>query len=164
MIDRITQVLELEVEHSSVLGLTHEKIENIVISLLSSPSNFIPLLHFVIPMQGEKLQAYSEVWVDIESEKNDQNRMHILCAIELEQFGHFEVELWLVNDRIKCDVLCPKESVELFNPLINNISRRILDSSYNLDQVNIKALSEARSLLEVFTHLSELQNGLNIYA
>lgn len=164
VIDRITQVLELEVEHSSVLGLTHEKIENIVISLLSSPSNFIPLLHFVIPMQGEKLQAYSEVWVDVESEKNDLNRMHILCAIEIEQFGHFEVELWLVNDRIKCDVLCPKECVELFKPLINNISRRILDSSYNLDQVNIKALSEARSLLEVFTHLSELQNGLNIYA
>lgn len=164
VIDRITQVLELEVEHSNILGLTHEKIESIVISLLSSPSNFIPLLHFVIPMQGEFLQAYSEVWVDVDSDTERLSTMHVLCAIEIEQFGHFEVEIWQVNDRIKCDILCPSEYVETFKPLVHNISKRILNSSYDLDQVNIKALNSARSLLDVFTHLNNLQNGLNLYA
>ncbi len=164
VIDRITQVLELEVEHSNVLGLTHEKIESIVISLLSSPSNFIPLLHFVIPMQGELLQAYSEVWVDVDSDTERQSTMHVLCAIEIEQFGHFEVEIWQVNDRVKCDVLCPSEYVEMFKPLVHNISKRILNSTFKLDQVNIKELNSARSLLDVFTHLNSLQNGLNLYA
>ena len=163
VIEKITQVLELEVSHSTMLGLTHDKIESIVISLLSSPSHFVPLLHFVLPMQSEILQAYSEVWIDVKNEHN-QDSNHVLCAIELEQFGHFEIELWLVNDRIKCDVYCPTELVEQFKPVINNLSKRIFESSFKLEHVNIKSLNQARSLLDVFTHLSELQNGINVYA
>lgn len=163
VIEKITQVLELEVSHSTMLGLTHDKIENIVISLLSSPSHFVPLLHFVLPMQSEILQAYSEVWIDV---KNDhiQDSNHVLCAIEIEQFGHFEIELWLVNDRIKCDVYCPTELVEQFKPVINNLSKRIFESSFKLEHVNIMPLNKSRSLLDVFSHLSELQNGINVYA
>lgn len=163
VIEKITQVLELEVNHSSLIGLTHEKIESIVISLLSSPSNFIPLLHFVLPMQSEVLQAYSEVWIDVE-EKESENVCHVLCAIELEQLGHFEIEIWQVDDRIKCDVFCPSELVESFKPLIHGFSQRIFESNYKLDQVHIKSLNQARSLLDVFTHLSDLQNGINVYA
>lgn len=163
VIEKITQVLELEVSHSTMLGLTHDKIESIVISLLSSPSHFVPLLHFVLPMQSELLQAYSEVWIDVKKEDN-QNSNHVLCAIEIEQFGHFEIELWLVNDRIKCDIYCPTELVEHFKPVVNNLSKRIFESSYKLEHVNIKSLNQARSLLDVFTHLSELQNGINVYA
>lgn len=163
VIEKITQVLELEVSHSTMLGLTHDKIESIVISLLSSPSHFVPLLHFVLPMQSEILQAYSEVWIDVKNDHN-QDSNHVLCAIELEQFGHFEIELWLVNDRIKCDVYCPTELVEQFKPVINILSKRIFESSFKLEHVNIKSLNQARSLLDVFTHLSELQNGINVYA
>jgi len=163
VIEKITQVLELEVSHSTILGLTHDKIESIVISLLSSPSHFVPLLHFVLPMQSELLQAYSEVWIDVKND-NNQNSNHVLCAIEIEKFGHFEIELWLVNDRIRCDVYCPTELVEQFKPVINNLSKRIFESSFKLEHVNIKSLNQARSLLDVFTHLSELQNGINVYA
>jgi len=163
VIEKITQVLELEVSHSTLLGLTHDKIESIVISLLSSPSHFVPLLHFVLPIQSELLQAYSEVWIDVKND-NNQNSNHVLCAIEIEKFGHFEIELWLVNDRIRCDVYCPSELVEQFKPVINNLSKRIFESSFKLEHVNIKSLNQARSLLDVFTHLSELQNGINVYA
>jgi len=82
VIEKITQVLELEVSHSTLLGLTHDKIESIVISLLSSPSHFVPLLHFVLPMQSEILQAYSEVWIDVKNDHN-QDSNHVLCAIEI---------------------------------------------------------------------------------
>lgn len=163
VIEKITQVLELEVNHASVLGLTHDKIESIVISLLSSPSHFVPLLHFVLPMQSEFLQAYSEVWIDLKKEES-QNSNHILCAIEIEQIGHFEIEIWQVNDRIKCDVYCPVELVDQFKPVVNNLSKRIFESSFKLELVSIKSLNYSRSLLEVFTHLSDLQNGINIYA
>lgn len=163
VIEKITQVLELEVSHSTLLGLTHDKIESIVISLLSSPSHFVPLLHFVLPIQSELLQAYSEVWIDVKND-NNQNSNHVLCAMEIEKFGHFEIELWLVNDRIRCDVYCPTEFVEQFKPVINNLSKRIFESSFKLEHVNIKSLNQARSLLDVFTHLSELQNGINVYA
>ena len=163
VIDRITELLELEVTHSNVLGLTHEKIENIVISLLSSPSNFIPLLHFVLPMQSELLQAYSECWIDVESKENIQ-LIHVLCAIEIQSLGHFEVEIWQTDDRIKCEVFCPPELVEGFKPMVHILSKRILESSYKLDHVQVKDLVQARSLLDVFSHLNELQNGINVYA
>jgi|GEM_PF-1696752 len=163
VIEKITQVLELEVNHSSLIGLTHDKIESIVISLLSSPSNFIPLLHFVLPMQSDSLQAYSEVWIDVK-EKESESSCHVLCAIELEQLGHFEIELWQMNDRIKCDIYCPSELVESFKPMVQGFSQRIFESNYKLDQVHIKSLTQARSLLDVFAHLSDLQNGINIYA
>lgn len=165
MLDKITELLDKQIKQSSQLDIPYKKLEKIVISLLSSPSNFVPLLHFILPMQGNKLQAYSEVWVDIEdsSQKIDQS-IHVLCAIEIENMGSFEIELWNRNNHIKIHVYCPESKLDLFKPIVSKFSKHILDSKYSLDNVQIYPLIQKRSLMDVFEHLSLKQSGLDQYA
>jgi len=165
MLDKITELLDKQIKQSSQIDIPYEKLEKIVISLLSSPSNFVPLLHFILPMQGDKLQAYSEVWIDIEDANVKTNTsIHVLCAIEIESTGHFEIELWNKNNHIKVDIYCPETKLELFKPIIAKFSKHILDSKYSLDNVHIYPLTQKRSLMDVFEHLSLKQSGLNQYA
>ncbi len=165
MLDKITELLDKQIKHSSQIDIPYRKLEKIVISLLSSPSNFVPLLHFILPMQGNILQAYSEVWVDIEEPKvKSDSSIHVLCAIEIEQLGHFEIELWNRNNSIKIDVYCPESLLERFKPIISKFSKHILDSTYNLDNVHLLPLTQKRSLMDVFEHLSLKQSGLDQYA
>ncbi|HET6784644.1 MAG TPA: hypothetical protein VFH18_01340 [Erysipelotrichaceae bacterium] len=165
MLDKITELLDKQIKQSSQLDIPYKKLEKIVISLLSSPSNFVPLLHFILPMQGNKLQAYSEVWVDIEdsSQKIDQS-IHVLCAIEIENMGSFEIELWNRNNHIKIHVYCLESKLDLFKPIVSKFSKHILDSKYSLDNVQIYPLIQKRSLMDVFEHLSLKQSGLDQYA
>lgn len=165
MLDKITELLDKQIKQSSQLDIPYKKLEKIVISLLSSPSNFVPLLHFILPMQGNKLQAYSEVWVDIEdsSQKIDQS-IHVLCAIEIENMGSFEIELWNRNNHIKIHVYCPESKLDIFKPIVSKFSKHILDSKYSLDNVQIYPLIQKRSLMDVFEHLSLKQSGLDQYA
>lgn len=165
MLDKITELLDKQIKQSSQLDIPYKKLEKIVISLLSSPSNFVPLLHFILPMQGNKLQAYSEVWVDIEeSNHKDEQSIHVLCAIEIESLGHFEIELFNKHKYIKVDIFCPELLLESFKPIISKFSKHILDSNFNLDNVRILPLTQKRSLMDVFEHLSLKQSGLDQYA
>jgi hypothetical protein len=163
VIDKITQILEIELKHASVIELSFDKIERIVISLLSSPSNFVPLLHFILPLQGNHLQAYAEVWVDTNTQQSDSS-LHILMAVELEQVGHFEIEIFNINNRLKILLFCPSDQLDYYSVLQAKFSKLVLNSSYKLDSVSVKSLSQARSLMEVFEHLSDTQSGLNVYA
>jgi len=165
MLDKITELLDKQIKQSNQLEIPYKKLEKIVISLLSSPSNFVPLLHFILPMQGNKLQAYSEVWVDIEdSSQNIEQSFHVLCAIEIESLGHFEIELFNKHKHIKVDLFCPESLLESFKPIISKFSKHILDSNFNLDNVRILPLTQKRSLMDVFEHLSLKQSGLDQYA
>ncbi len=165
MLDKITELLDKQIKQSSQIDIPYRKLEKIVISLLSSPSNFVPLLHFILPMQGNILQAYSEVWVDIEEPNARSNSsIHVLCAIEIEHIGHFEIELWNRSNSIKIDVYCPESHLEQFKPIISKFSKHILDSIYNLENVHLLPLTQKRSLMDVFEHLSLKQSGLDQYA
>jgi len=165
MLDKITELLDNQIKQSSQIDIPYRKLEKIVISLLSSPSNFVPLLHFILPMQGSILQAYSEVWVDIEEPKvKIDSSIHVLCAIEIEHIGHFEIELWNRSNSIKIDVYCPESHLEQFKPIISKFSKHILDSIYNLENVHLFPLTQKRSLMDVFEHLSLKQSGLDQYA
>lgn len=165
ILDKITELLDKQIKQSTTLEIPYKKIEKIVISLLTSPSNFVPLLHFILPMEGTKLQAYAEVWVDIdESNQSNESSIHVLCAIEIEQLGSFEIELWQSNHHIKIEVYCPEMILEKFRPIIATFTKRILESDFHLDTVRLLPLIQKRSLMDVFQHLSLKQNGLNQYA
>ena len=85
-------------------SLNGEKIEKIITSLLSSPCNYTPLLHFVIPVEYQGMKAFSELWIDPKDEGGDGEpgsreggHVHVLITFDVPGVGQMEAEFMMAG-------------------------------------------------------------------
>ncbi len=162
----LTEIIEKESSGKHIMN--SEQIEKIVQSLLTSPSNFTPLLHFVLPLDFHGIKAFGELWIDPEThsanqeENGSSNNYHILMALDVEVFGRFEVEAKILKNKLALTVFCPPEWVTEFQPLTRELQAVVLRSPYDLSTVRMESLERARSLMEVFEDLPKRRTGIYV--
>jgi len=149
--------------------MNSDKIEKIIHSLLSSPCNFTPLLHFVIPVQFEGIRSFAELWIDPNSgEKTDLSKdgfsenVHMLIVFDIEGIGQFEAELFLVRQMIRFTLLCPPAYLTEFLEAKPRFVKALAGSSYRFSEISIAKLDQVRSLMEVFKSLPYRRTGVNV--
>lgn len=76
------------------MALSADKVEKIIHSLLSSPCNFTPLLHFVLPVQYQDLHSFAEIWINPNGGEDDSTRreapgetIHMLLVFDMEHIA-----------------------------------------------------------------------------
>lgn len=149
--------------------LNSEKIDSIIKSLLSSPCNYTPLLHFVIPVQVKGLRSFAELWIDPHNEgKASQHEdklrknIHVLIVFDIEGIGQFEAEIHFFSDTIDLNLLCPPDHVQSFAARRDNILKALTAANFHPGEVYIGQLERIRSLMEVFQSLAYKRAGVNV--
>lgn len=165
----LTDILGKEAEEPAIRGMNTDNIENIIKSLLSSPCNFTPLLHFVIPVQYQGIRSFAELWIDPKIEdkpglpKDDScKNIHVLIIFDIERIGQFEVELLLKNETIDFHLLCPPEHVQAMTACRQGFIQAMAGSGYSVGEVRINRLEHIRSLMDVFKSLPYKRMGVNV--
>ncbi|MBR6670974.1 MAG: hypothetical protein IKL31_09595 [Ruminococcus sp.] len=164
----LTELLKAQSENPDMKMINSDSMEKIIHSLLSSPCNFTPLLHFVVPVEYEDIQASAEIWVnpdgedDVSDPKKDSRYTHILAVFDIQDIGNFEVELFVEDKNIDLTVLCPQEHTEFFKKSVSDIRNGVKDSGYKLKSINVDEMKEPRSLIEVFKSLPLRRQGVNV--
>ena len=168
VMNTITDILKLQSESEEIKSLDSDSVESIIHSMLSSPSNFTPLLHFIIPVEYEDVVSFAEMWIDPDegnhgsSESNDERLIHMLIVFDMDNLGRMETELHVRNKEITLLLYCSEE----VRPVIESISkdlRKCADfSDYKISSVNIKQIKQPRSLVDVFDGLSVKRSGINV--
>ncbi len=143
------------------------KIENILHSLLSSPCNFTPLLHFIIPATHGETQAFAEIWINPESDEKDMQNgategIHFLMVMDVEGSGRFEAELFAHGQTLDLALFIPPPLLEGFSSLPQKISRVMNSTSYKLGKVSMEPMLNSRSLMEVFKSLPYRRVGIDV--
>lgn len=149
--------------------LSSEKIDKIVHSLLSSPCNFTPLLHFIVPVQDEDMRAFAEIWIDPndEDEKSgrsggDDDNIHMLIVFDVDGIGRFEAELFVHKKEISLNLLCPPVYVGVFSGIGTEIARTAAESGFRFKDIHIDRLERPRSLMDVFKTLPHKRTGIDV--
>ena len=146
------------------------QVDKIIHSLLSSPCNFTPLLHFIIPAFFGDVKAFAEIWINpYDDEEGAQGvaagrRIHILMVVDVEILGRFEAEL-KVRDRIVDIYLhCPEGLEGRFAGMLAELPAKMrgLDTPYRLGRMEVETLGHSRSLMEVFKTLPYKRMGVDI--
>lgn len=70
VVDTLAEIIAKQDKESGMQSLNGDRIEKILTSLLSSPCNYTPLLHFVIPVDFQGMKAFSELWIDPDDREN----------------------------------------------------------------------------------------------
>lgn len=170
VMDILTKIVQTQADSDEIASLTGHRVETIIQSLLSSPCNFTPLLHFVVPLQEGMAKAFAEMWINPDGEadqkggKKAETNIHMLIVFDIENVGRFETELFARDKKLELTVLCPENMLNTFEALPSKISKGIQQSGYRLENVNIKKLERTRSLMEVFKSLPQKRAGVDVKA
>ncbi|MBR3839560.1 MAG: hypothetical protein IKM20_00305 [Erysipelotrichales bacterium] len=167
----LCKLIEKQVENSTLTNLNSEKIEKIVYSLLSSPTNFTPLLHYVIPVEYMNMRAFAEVWVDplCEGDEDENGNKgsksdltQVLVAFDIDRLGRFETEIMINKNKMSAYVYVPNDYYEVFKDMSYDVIQAIAKTSYTFDKVEVRPLAAPRSLMEVFKTLPIRRTGINV--
>lgn len=164
LIDLIGRQTASEASSSSESG----KIDRIIHSLLSSPCNFTPLLHFVVPVLYENTKSFAEIWINPNGEEEQSSKragkgIHLLVVVDIETEGRFEVELYVAGNTIDFSLFCPDSAnVEKYQKSISQLASVVANLSYRLGDVRVLPLDHSRSLMEVFKSLPYKRAGVDV--
>ena len=163
----LTEILQKQSENPDIKMLNSDSINKIIQSLLSSPCNFTPLLHYVIPVQYEDIQASAEMWINPDGgedldEPTDKKYTHMLVVFEIADIGKFEAELFVQDKNIDLSLLCPEQYTDFYKTAMKDLRKDLSFSEYKLKKLDVETLKEPRSLIEVFKSLPQRRLGVNV--
>ena len=169
VLDTLSNILGKQVTNEDLTLANSERLEKIIHSLLSSPCNFTPLLHFIVPVFDGQTKAFAEMWIDPNSEeespkdmgKSDEN-FHVLIEFDVEGIGQFESEIFVVGKKINLNLLCPKQYVEEFSVLEKTLKTAIEETEYRFNNIKVDNMQKQRSLMQVFKTLPHKRTGINV--
>lgn len=168
VMDRLTKIIErATTEDEGRDAATSEKIDDILFSLLSSPCNFTPLLHYIIPLEYFGTRAFTELWINPESGDNDkadggQDETHLLMVMDVDGSGRFEVELYVHGKNVDFTLYCPDGLENRFKEIGELLREDGSGSEYRFTGVNVLPLKRGRSLMEVFKSLPYRRVGVDV--
>ncbi len=163
----LTQIISKQSESDEVAPANKEKIETIIHSLLSSPCNYTPLLHFVMPMDIFDIKSFAEIWInpnegeDVGS-KTAERTTRVLVSFDVPEIGVFELEMAVSGTNIDMMLFTPKEYIKEFSILTRTASQIGTATGYKFSSVLVDKLEKQRSLMEVFKTLPNRRAGLDV--
>lgn len=169
VMDTLVKIISRQSEEENAALLSSGKLEKILQSLLSSPCNFTPMLHFIVPVEYEDVKSFAEMWInpngdeDSAAEGNPPDKsIHMLIVFDIGEVGRFETELYVRGEVIDLSLLCPPTYASLLSGIETNLSRSISGLHYKFGKIRISPLERPRSLIEVFKSLPNRRVGVDV--
>lgn len=170
IMDILADIIGKQDRESDMASLNGDKIEKIIVSLLSSPCNYTPLLHFVIPVEFQGLNAFSELWIDpndsgsknYKGEKDGNSHVHVLVTFDISGIGQFEAEFMADGKEISFYLFCPGDYAGVFSAMAPEFSRLIQEKGYRITELKVDKLDKNRSLMDVFKTLPYKRTGVDV--
>lgn len=166
IMDTLAQIISKQDRETPMNSLNGEKIEKIITSLLSSPCNYTPLLHFVIPVDYQGMKAFSELWIDPKDGEGRgqeaEDRVHVLITFDIPGIGQMEAEFKVADQRIWMNLYCPAAYVPVFEGLAPEFLQIMETYGYHGVEVGVERLEHMRSLMEVFKNLPYRRTGVDV--
>ncbi len=163
----LTEILEKQTGNPALRQMKADSMEGIVHSLLSSPSNFTPLLHFILPVQDENTNAMAEMWINpdedtVDARGNPDSAVHLLLVFEIDRMGRFETELYVKDKEIRMSMFCPPAMTEMIGGMASTFRDCARASDYRMKEISIQTLARTRSLVDVFPALPQKRTGIHV--
>ena len=169
VMETLTKLLGIQAVNERLSAGDEAKVEQILHSLLSSPCNFTPLLHFIIPVDHLGSRAFAEIWVNPDSDEKDMPKgagkgVHFLLVIDSEGVGRFVADVYVHdNDKVvDFQLFCPPGLENVFSQMSKPLAQLFTSMDYRAGFMRFDALERPRSLMEAFKSLPYKRMGLDV--
>ena len=146
-----------------------ETFRNLVSSMLINESVYMPVSHFLIPLEMDGRKLFSELWVDADAEeKNGKGRggkcMKLLFKIDVEKLGLFDVILTSRDREVEVAIACPEKAAPFSREIEKTVSHILTRNDLTPTGIVVRRMERPVTLTEVFPKIFEGMNSINVKA
>lgn len=147
---------------------TQEIFQQLVGAMLINESVYMPVNHFILPLEWDGKFLFSEMWVDPDAEggRDSEGRsghgVKILFKMDVQDLGMFDVILTSAESEVNLQVSCPEKVVPFSGQIEQALVRILSDNGLTPKAVNVRRMERPVALTEVFPQIFERKNGINV--
>ncbi len=138
---------------------------HIMNGMLMNESVYMPLLHFILPFQFEDNNVMSEMWVDPDSERGDQEggrRIKLFLKFDIQSVGKFELVMTLQNREAGVQLFVPPHLVKEEKKIQSDVADILKNNGLRFGQLMVRRHTRDRRVDEIFPEIREKERTINV--
>ena len=144
---------------------------NLVSAMLVNESVYMPINHYLLPLEWNGRMLFSELWVDPDAE-NDRGDgsgrkdrgMKLLFKIDVQSLGFFDVILTTRGSEVEVQVGCPARALPFAQRIEQSLTDIVRRNDLTPAKVTVRRMDKPVTLTEVFPKIFEKRSGVNVRA
>ncbi len=147
--------------------------QNLLASMLINESVYIPLNHYILPMELEGRMLFSELWVDPDAEEDRKNPnmdpeggnvTRILLKIDVQSLGLFDLVLLCQKEKVDLQLACPESVAPFSKQIEQSITRILTKNELKPLRVSVRKMEQPLALTDVFPKIFQGRDSVNVKA
>ncbi|WP_312103928.1 hypothetical protein [Pygmaiobacter massiliensis] len=140
----------------------------IVSAMLVNESVYMPVSHYLLPMQWGDKMMFSELWIDPDAENGreqqdgEPNTIRFLFKMDIQTLGMFDMVLSCQGEAVKLQVYCPEKIAPFSRQIEQSISGILTQNGLKAEAVQVSKMERPLTISEVFPKIFEGKSGINV--
>jgi len=138
---------------------------NIMNGMLMNESVYMPLLHFILPFQYEDNNVMSEMWVDPDSDRGEQEgarKIKLFLKFDIQNVGKFELVMGLQNREAAIQLFVPPHLVKEDKKIQSDVAEILKNNGLRFSQLMVRQHTRDRRVDEIFPEIRERERTINV--
>ena len=144
--------------------------QNLIAAMLVNESVYMPINHYLLPLEWDGRMLFSELWVDPNAE-DEQNRggdggarntMRFLFKMDVQGLGLFDVILAAQGTDVDVQIACPDKAAPFSKQIGDAVSQILAQNDLRPARVAVRRMDRPVTLTEVFPKIFEGKNSINV--
>lgn len=148
---------------------TQEVFRQLVGAMLVNESVYMPLNHYLLPMEWNGRMLFSEMWVDPDAQENEEQGGHsrngtmkFLLKIDVQSVGLFDVVLAHRSGDVEMVIACPERVAPFSKQIEQAVSAILVNNGLTSKGITVRKMERPLTLTEVFPKIFEGKNSINV--
>ena len=143
---------------------------NLVSAMLINESVYMPINHYLMPLEWNGRLLFSELWVDPDAEESQRkkdgrrNGVKILFKMDVQTIGCFDVIFTSRENEADIRILCPEKVLPFSKQIEQSLSEILTRNDLIPTSVTVRKMERPVTLSEVFPKIFERRNSINVKA
>ncbi len=138
---------------------------NIMNGMLINESVYMPLLHFILPFQYEGNNVMSEMWVDPDARKDNEDegrKIKLFLKFDIQNVGKFELVMTLQNRQSRVQLFVPPQLAKQEKQIQAGVADILKRNGIRFSQLLVRERVRDRRVDEVFPEIREKERTINV--
>ena len=143
--------------------------QNLLAAMLLNESVYMPINHYLLPLEWDGRMLFSELWVDPNAEEEHnrgggggKNTMRFLFKMDVQSLGLFDVILTAQGADVDVQIACPDAAVPFTKQIGDAVSQILTRNDLKPARVAVRRMDRPVTLTEVFPKIFEGKNSVNV--
>lgn len=137
---------------------------NIMNGMLLNESVYMPLLHFILPFQYEDNNVMSEMWVDPDSDKDEEGgrKIKLFLKFDIHSVGKFELVMTVQDRQARVQLFVPPHLAKQEKKIQSDVADILKDNNIRFSQLMVRRRLRDKRVDEIFPEIREKERTINV--